>query len=130
VALAVQASIDQKPSDELIATIMDTYSADKGTLQLHEFRALLTGGLLHKVHVGRCWVALSLAEAETVRRILKIRKKKNPLSLINNATAEVALRYSIMCAPGRIVFDASWRWQRAGTGATPYEAAVAHSLLM
>ncbi len=76
--------------------------------------------------MGRYWVALSLAEAETVRRILHIRKKKNPLSLINNATTEVPLRYSIMSAPGGIVFDASWRWQRAGTEATPYEAAVAH----
>jgi hypothetical protein len=51
--------------------------------------------------VGRYWVALSLAEAETVRRILHIRKKKTPLSLINNATTEVPLGTAESCSMRR-----------------------------
>jgi hypothetical protein len=45
------------------------FSASKETLSLEEFRSLMTSGMLHPEHKGRYWVALSLAEAETIRRI-------------------------------------------------------------
>ena len=79
-------------------------------------------------------MALSLAEAETVRRILHMRKKHHSQELIPNCRTEVALRYSPMCGPeaaaagdGGVVFDASWGWLRNGSLASDYESAVAHN---
>jgi hypothetical protein len=101
---------------------------------------------------------VSLAEAETIRRILHLRKRCDNQCIIPNLSAELALRYSPMCEPdapkagdGGVIFDASWGWQPSErrvtggsistectqfskgnkffspTGATAYEAAVAHS---
>eukprot|EP01038_Epipyxis_sp_PR26KG_P004031 gene4031-5768_t len=132
---AIKAATDVIPSDEMVTSLMNQFAKQNPPyLALDEFRDLLTCGILYPEHIGRHWVALSLAEAETIRRILHVRKKKNPEALINHASTEVALRYSPMCAlgaplsgDGGVVFDASWGWQRNGTKATSYEAAVAHN---
>lgn len=131
--LAVRAITSERPTDALIDSILERFSSSKSLVSLDEFRSLVTSGMLHPQHVGRHWVAVSLAEAETIRRILHVRKKKNPEQIIPNAHVDMALRYSLMCSPGSpsagdggVVFDASWGWQRRGSGATPYEAAVAH----
>jgi len=66
-------------------------------------------------------VALSLAEAETIRRIIHVRK--NSAVLVDNNSTEVALRYSLVSghegsstALGGIVFDASLTWRSRGYG--------------
>ena len=81
-------------------------------------------------------MAVSLSEAETIRRILHIRTRNTTASgigLAGNKT-ELALRYSPMSTPGAplagdggVVFDATPSWTQNGTGATTYEAALAHS---
>jgi hypothetical protein len=133
---AVIAFTDEKPSEALLDSITEKFSQEKrGYLSFDEFTNLLVSGILHPQHVGRYYVAVSLAEAETIRRILHIRKRKDPEHVIPHASTEVALRYSPMSTPGTppagdggVVFDASRRWHTAqGTGATPFEAAVAHS---
>lgn len=134
---AISATIDQVPNEEMLDELMDKFSGDKKFLTLPEFRALLTSGVLYPEHKGRHWVALSLAEAETIRRILHIRQKKHNgicQPLINHASTEVALHYSLMstpgaplCGDGGVVLDASREWLRTGSKATWYEAAKAHN---
>jgi hypothetical protein len=136
---AVEAATDTQPSDALISHVIQQLSigdncAANALISLEAFRKLVTSYALYPETSGRYWMAVSLAEAETIRRILHVRKKKNPSVLIPNSNTEVALRYSPIAAPdappagdGGIVFDASWGWQRRGSGATPYEAAMAHS---
>jgi hypothetical protein len=133
---AVRAFTDEKPSEELLDSITRQFSQEKsGYLSFDEFTALLVSGILHPQHIGRYYVAVSLAEAETIRRILHIRKRKDPDHVIPNTSTEVALRYSPMSTPGAppagdggVVFDASRAWHTAkGTKSTPFEAAVAHS---
>jgi hypothetical protein len=136
---AVQAFTDDKPTDALLDSLLQRFGkAKQGYMNLEEFTALLVSGLLHPQHEGRYYVALSLAEAETIRRILHIRKKKDPQHAIPNASTELALRYSPMTTPGLpvtsagdggVVFDASTKWHSSsgGTLATPFEAGVAHS---
>ena len=90
-------------------------------LSLNDFRSLLTSGELFPVHAGRHYVALSLAEAETVRKILHVRRGKK---VLDNCSTELALRYSPIASPGvptagdgGIIFDTSAGWKQ-GTGAT------------
>lgn len=131
---AIQAATDEPASDELVDLVLSRFSQDGHNLTLDELRTLLTSGLLYPEHKGRYWVAVSLSEAETIRRILHLRKTRDSQPLIPNSTTEIALRYSAMSAPGApsagdggIVFDSSTNWQRNGSGATAYEASVAHS---
>lgn len=135
---AVYAVTDTAPSEDLVNTLMDRFSSDKQHITLDEFRSLVTCGTLQPEHTGRHWVAVSLAEAETIRRIIHIRQKANkagqPQPLINNASTEIALHYSLMNGPGAplagdggVILDASRGWLKNGNGATLYEAAKAHN---
>lgn len=136
-ANAITAAIDQTPTEEMLDSIMATFSADKEFLTFNEFRNLMTSGTLYPEHKGRNWVALSLAEAETIRRILHNRQRRvngQQQPVIDNATTEVALRYSLMNGPnsslagdGGVVLDASRNWLDQGSAATAYEAAKAHN---
>jgi hypothetical protein len=130
---AVKAVTDEIPSDALLDHIIDKFSSDKAHLSLSEFRELLLSGMLHPEHVGRKYVALSLAEAETIRRILHIRKRTPDQKVIPGHDTELVVRYSHVSSPraplagdGGLIFDASIGW-KSGTGATAFEASVAHS---
>jgi hypothetical protein len=149
-----------EPSELLIDSIISRFCkpsdtggsrSEKPGMDLVQFKSLLMSGMLHPVHKGRYWVALSLAEAETIRRILHLRNRGDNQAIISNASTELALRHSPICGSGSktgdggVIFDASWGWQtNAGhvadvsknslvvggvgdTGATMYEAAVAHN---
>lgn len=127
----VEAVTDEKPSNARIDILMKEFSTNQKTLSLEEFRTLLTTGRLTPCNAGRKWVILSLAEAETIRRILHVRR--NQKNVIVGSSTDLALRYSPACLPsaaavgdGGLVFDASPRWRDSGTGATTYEAALAH----
>jgi hypothetical protein len=130
---AVQAVMDEEPTDALLNNIINKFSANKELITLDEFRSLLTCGMLYPENKGRYWVALSLAEAETIRRILHIRKNKFKNQIIPNKDTELALRYSPISAPkaplagdGGVVFDCSPGW-KGGSKATLYEASTAHN---
>ena len=135
---AISSVTNEKPTETLLDSLISRYSSKQPFLSLDEFRSLLTGGVLHPEHEGRYWVAVSLAEAETIRRILHLRQSDHlQKNVIRNATTEVALRYSPVSAPnapsagdGGVIFDASPGWSGShGTGATRYEAAVAHNCM-
>lgn len=140
----IVAVTDEQPSDALLDTVLQRFhigqsESSSAHLTFDEFTELLTSGFLTPEHVGRQWVAVSLAEAETIRRILHVRKNKSS-TLIDSATTECALHYLHMTAPaalpcgdGGVIFDASHKWSastnrgNALTGATWFDAAVAHN---
>ena len=141
----ILAITDEQPSEELLDTVLQrfhTVTDEPGKpayLTFEEFTELLTSGFLTPEHVGRQWVAVSLAEAETIRRILHVRKNKSN-TLIDNTTTECALHYLHMtspaappCGDGGVIFDASHQWSassnkgNAVTGATWFDASVAHN---
>ena len=85
-------------------------SGDAGGLTLSQFYRLVSSGTFHPVDPNRHWVAVSLAEAETLRRVLHMRgnlplmpeskdaSKDNTSS--DESLAEVALRFSPLSSPG------------------------------
>eukprot|EP01036_Dinobryon_divergens_P039743 gene39743-52448_t len=146
VSNAIQAITDEHPTAELLDFIFEKFSKDKMYLTLAQFRSLVTCGLLQPRSGGRYWVGLSLAEAETIRRILHVRK--NSHELIPGATTAVALRYSLfsgnnspLAGDGGVVLDVSKNWMdrnsstRTNTSssssscmtAPKYEASMVHS---
>lgn len=68
------------------------------------FRKMIQERILCPIEKGRRFIAVSLAEAETLRRILHGRGSD---ALIKNQTTQIALR----CVPaGGCVFDHSSKW--------------------
>jgi Ca2+-binding EF-hand superfamily protein len=136
-ANAIFAATDAVPTEEQLDSLIQQFSADQKYLNFEEFKRLMTSGILYPEHKGRNWVAVSLAEAETIRRIIHIRQKlkdNKVQPLIENATTEIALRYSLMNGPtaplsgdGGVILDSSLQWHQHGTAATVYEAAKAHN---
>ncbi len=152
---AVRAATDETPSDALVNRLLER-AADGAHMSLDDFRALLTSDVLFPQTPNRCWVAVSLAEAETIRCILHGQSSWLAQRSETESGMEVALRYSPISAVGApsagdggVIFDASLGWQTAvvcsrnsvvslgassgavpsaisPTGATAYEAAVAH----
>ena len=127
----IQAAADYTPSDAEIEAIFKAYSDGADGVTLSGLRKLLQGGELTPVCKGRYWVAVSLAEAETLRRILHLRQQR---PLLDGKRTEVALRYSpvnmvgsIKAPDGGKTFDTTYGW-RASTGLTPYEARLSHTV--
>ena len=107
---------------------------------------LVSSGRLHPEEAGRHFVALSLAEAETIRRILHVRRDR---PTIDGTDTEIALRYSPLAhggdassGDGGVILDVSSGWAEGGsdsgagagaggknTGAPRYQLAVAHNCL-
>ena len=128
-ANAVEAHADFQPSDSELEEMLQQFG-DKSLVPLPNFKKLLQSGKLTPLHAGRYWVAVSLAEAETIRRIIHLRSHQ---SLIKSKNTEVALRYSpigtvgtVRAPDGGVVFDATKAWS-ASSGVTPYEALLAHN---
>ena len=122
---ALFAATDVLHEEAQLDSLMEQYAADKDYMTCEEFRKLLTAGTLQPEYEGRYWVALSLSEAETIRRILHIRQRLKrsedsvaqkktssslvmqsgsvvtgtPQALVDNHTTEVALHYSLACGP-------------------------------
>jgi hypothetical protein len=147
-ANAIQAIADAPPTGEQTAAAMAASAGSPaGSVSLAGFTELLRTRHLLPAHQGRYYVAVSLAEAETIRRVLHVRGRL-PLVSRGAQTAEVALRYSPLASPGTgsllgdggVAFDTSAGWRRGPgvadpkrralvdcTGATVAEAAVAQS---
>jgi hypothetical protein len=150
VANAVYAATDERPSEEALDTIIAKFASSQSQgkaegerealMSFDEFRLMLTSGALRPVTKGRHWVALSLAEAETIRRVLHVRV--NAKELVEGHSTALALRYSPMSGPeappagdGGVVFD-SWHKQTgsgagsaSGSGFAPtrHEASLVHA---
>ena len=126
---AIRAIMDVEPADTFIQMLLTRFSTNKEYISLPDFRKLMLSGILFPEYKGRYYTALSLAEAETVRRILHVRRKKYPNQIIPNQTTELALRYSYINSTGNseggLLFDSSPGWKESTT-ATPFEASVAY----
>ena len=55
---------------------------------------------LHRKCAGRKWVAVSLAEAETIRRVMHLRHDRK---LLDNHNVELALRFSPSAMPPTLI---------------------------
>jgi hypothetical protein len=126
----VRCATDRKLDDEDLSSVMEDFG-HKGELGLAEFKQLLSSGRLRRQEHNRFWVAVSLAEAETLKRILHIRRQKD-VGMVDSKDVEIALRYSPSSTlgtggagtgDGGLVMDIS----RSFTPATCYQTAVAHT---
>ena len=112
----MEAAADRTPSEELLTELLERFGSN-GQHSLSALRDLLISGVLCPQTNGRYYVALSLAEAETIRKILHVRQRRpSPVG-----GSEVALRYSLIPSPGSpsagdggIVFDISAGWKSEG----------------
>jgi hypothetical protein len=142
---------DEAALDKLMLEFGDGSSS--GGLSAQSLRDMLVQGSLRPEHRGRYWVAVSLAEAETLRRVLHLRRHSPLLGSAGEnsvGTAEIALHLSQPAAAAPItssagespaglghaaaghagrcsaVLDASLGWRgMGGTGATAHEMATA-----
>ncbi len=72
----VRAAIDITPTPEQIAQILEEFGnpeKGKSAIDYQGCKRFLLSGRFHEEEEGRYFVVLSLAEAETIRRIMHIR---------------------------------------------------------
>lgn len=121
------AGTEAAPSDSLKASKtlvqrdgMNRLDRQQGIITFDQFRRFAQSGHLTQEQEGRYFVALSLAEAETIRRILHVRLGQSVLE--GNAATTMALR----CLPvGHVVFDRALGW----SAASDYNTGVAAQTL-
>ena len=128
VTAATSAPVD--PDD--IAKLWEDFGCGGQGVTAEGLQEILISGRLYPTHHGRYWVAVSLAEAETLRRILHLRQRRSLLSDAGVRGAkggcELALHLSQAAAlglPGSTMLDASSGWRASQTGATHHEMSVA-----
>ena len=78
---ALQAVLDEKPSENFLNNVITSFcglgQGSSQVITVDELRDILTSGHLQPKYSGRHWVALSLAEAETIRKILHVRTQRS-----------------------------------------------------
>lgn len=111
----LRAAEHEEPGVELI----DRLLGSKAALSYDEVRKVLTSGMLRRGDVGRHFVVLSLAEAETIRCVLHMRQGQ---PLIPRSNVALALRCT---AAHDAVIDATLNFPTA----TTYQQRIAHQSL-
>jgi len=107
----VRAATDVRPSEAELADLIKEFGKD-GKLSRSGLLDTLQSGNLRPEFKGRYTIALSLAEAETIRRIMHIRLEKK---IIDGADVSIALRCSEaknMIFDQSLDFSQSSRYQR------------------
>jgi Ca2+-binding EF-hand superfamily protein len=108
------------PSEDELRRIMHQFAqGGKEALDYAQTAAFLQSGLLRPEQSGRYYVTVSLAEAETIRRIMHMRLEKE---IIDGANVAIALRCA---AADNIVMDASHGYE---SGPLYQTEAAYHSL--
>jgi hypothetical protein len=77
------------PSDDELKRIMHQFAQGKESIDYNQTVAFLQSGLLRPEESGRYYVTVSLAEAETIRRIMHMRLERE---IIDGANVAIALR--------------------------------------
>eukprot|EP00808_Paulinella_micropora_P015456 g71669.t1 len=138
VANAIEAATDEPASPTQLQELLNAFGTSDGGMDLNGLRAMLTSGRLRREEHGRYYVLLSLAEAETIRRVLHVRYSRAPLP--GKPAAQFCLRYmpvaslktpTFSTAPvknedgktmlgdgGGLILDASHHWRRGTEGVT------------
>ena len=126
---AVCAATNQAPLDSnLLDFLWEQFGGDGQGVTVEALEQILVSGHLYPAHKGRYWVAISLAEAETLRRLLHLRQRRPLLGGADGSCCELALHISQSGAlglPGSTMLDASAGWRACASGATYHEMAVA-----
>mmetsp|Transcript_40777 Transcript_40777/g.66312 ORF Transcript_40777/g.66312 Transcript_40777/m.66312 type:complete len:735 (+) Transcript_40777:302-2506(+) len=107
VAKMIRAATDAQPTEEELKGIMVEFGGGGGSTSLSRDGLLqaLQSGTLRPEYRGRYTVAVSLAEAETIRRIMHMRLEKK---LIDGSDMQLALR----CSEAKnMIFDRSANFQ-------------------
>ncbi|KAJ8602501.1 hypothetical protein CTAYLR_001253 [Chrysophaeum taylorii] len=153
-AVDVVEDVGRLRTDDELEALARAFAGPDGAIDVEGFTALVSCGALQPEHENRYWVAVSLAEAETLRRALHVRRDRALATPAGRADPpEIALRYSPLAThasttdagaseavrhqksqargagDGGVVLDASRAWwsAAASTGATASEAALAHN---
>jgi len=89
-AQIIRSVVDFRPTEEQVADAMTKYrSEEKKRTEYAEFRKFVLGGEYRTEDNGRYTTLVSLAEAETIHRIMHVRLVK---SIIDNSVTSIALR--------------------------------------
>ena len=139
---AIRSITDNKSKETEAGALMDSYGVLKDqqkVLSYGDFKKILESGILHEQEFGRYFVCLSLAEAETIRRIIHVKDALGE-ELVENADMEVALRFnpandytksnSPLCGDGGLIIDASKNWQTktgVNTGASLFQKSLSQN---
>eukprot|EP00808_Paulinella_micropora_P006835 g75373.t1 len=93
VANTIRAATDRQVTEQELTGLMSRYGTRNGqAMSLDGLRNMLLEGAIFPEENGRYFVAVSLAEAETLRRILHLRSNFSPLP--SHECTQFALRYS------------------------------------
>ena len=91
--------------EEVISIFKDNEKTKEGAFTSEELKKLIISGKYREEEDGRYYVAVSLAEAETIRRIMHLRLEK---PIIDDTEATIALR----CLPANsVIIDRSWNYK-------------------
>lgn len=104
--LALRTYALRNVDDATVQSILDRFGASNA-VDLEQFKAFVADGELAQEEQSRYFVAISLSEAESIRRVLHLRIKT---ALIEGVDTSIALR----CLPAQnTIFDASDKFNEA-----------------
>jgi hypothetical protein len=125
------------PETELLTRVLAAFGHHSNGLTYSGFKALLLSKKLQPKEKGRYFVGISLAEAETLRRVLHLQHRDSPF----NGETQFALRFMSSSSPGGsqdgfhvrrndngVLFDATAGWCRGmvpNTGVQAFQLDVA-----
>jgi len=132
---AVLSATDQELTFGEINDIVTEFGTGRDSLGMHDLEKLLTSGKLQQIEKGRFYVAVSLAEAETIRRIMHVRIHLP--AVIDKQDTQVALRYVPISGSADkkysrdhslygMLMDASHKWL-SHTNAPSFQASIARN---
>eukprot|EP00475_Leptophrys_vorax_P011553 TRINITY_DN18110_c0_g1_i1.p1 TRINITY_DN18110_c0_g1~~TRINITY_DN18110_c0_g1_i1.p1 ORF type:complete len:972 (-),score=250.87 TRINITY_DN18110_c0_g1_i1:49-2586(-) len=111
----VRVSTEHRPTRPEIQTVMSEFGTDQ-TLSAQQFLRLLQSGRFREEQKNRRFIALSLAEAETIRRVLHVRLEQE---VIPQSDTALALR----CIPAdNWIMDQSFNFEASPA----YQKDVSH----
>ena len=99
----VRAAVDVTPTshqiDEILAEFGNPNKDDTLTLDYDGVKRLLQSGKFREEQEGRYFVVLSLAEAETIRRIMHIRLERDIIGMHLTLSSSLSLSLIIQFSP-------------------------------
>jgi len=140
-AVEVVEDIGRRRTENEIDLLLSEFGGVSRVLDAEAFARLVSSGALAPESEGRYWVAVNLAEAETLRRCLHVRADRTLFLKDSSESPEIALHYSPLATAdaashsshvssagdGGLILDATRNWWNTTTGATASEAAIAHN---
>ena len=92
IEMASFSSVSNTQLDEILKTF-GSRTGGSACVEFDAFQSLLQSGRVFEQQEGRFWVAVNLAEAETLRRLIHV-KQSSKKPLVEGSDSAIALRYS------------------------------------